>query len=490
MILSSPFPLKGSILLCLLISAGIAFTVRRSFTHSSFIRTERYDPFMGNLTPLMSGIILFTVFLLFMGMLFPGLILNIFTDTAALDLFRLLIPPVISYILLWFFIPVLRKHLHPAFCAVCWVLPNIAYFSCFSGISLFESLVIIPVSSSLLRTAGLIWLGGFLTVMIYRVISHLRFRRALMAAASEITEGHVYEIYLNLLKEYRCRKTYRLGISPSLNTPLSIGLLEDSMIILLPDRSYTDEQLELILSHELIHIQRSDPYTKFFMSIVNAAGWFIPFTWMTSSRAAQDFELSCDQTVISGCDEEQRKEYAELILSSTCDERGYTTCLAAKAEDLQYRLREIVKPQKKRYGTLLIFLICFVIISCYGTVSLAEDCGTIGEIITENTEEISDIHITSVIRNNERKAVSDEDGLYTFIASKGLMKTAVRQQAPADPISDENGLTIFYIHRGGAAYTVEISGRTCRVRHPGNVQGTQFILKEPFDTDDLNPYID
>ncbi len=490
MILSSPFPLKGSILLCLLISAGITFINRRSFTGNSVIREEKYSPFMGNLTPLMSGIILFTVFLLFMGMLFPGLILNIFTDTAALDLFRLLLPPVISYILLWFFIPVLRKHFHPAFCAVCWVLPNIAYFSYFSPVSLFDSLVIIPVSSSLLKTAGLVWLGGFLTVMIYRVISHLRFRRALMAAASEITEGHVYEIYLNLLKEYRCQKTYRLGISPSLNTPLSIGLLEDSIIILLPDRNYTDEQLELILRHELIHIQRSDSYTKFFMSIVSAAGWFIPFTWMTSFKAAQDLELSCDQTVISGCDEKQRKEYAELILSSTCDEKGFTTCLAAKAEDLQYRLREIVKPQKKRYGTVLIFLICFVIISCYGSVSLAADCGTIGEKITENSEEISDIHITSVSRNRERKTVIDEAGLYTLIASKGLMKTGFRQQAPADPVSDENGLIIFYIHRGGATYTIEISGRTCRIRHPGNVQGTQFILKEPFDADDLNPYID
>ena len=53
--------------------------------------------------------------------------------------------------------------------------------------------------------AVLIWLGGFLAVMTYRIISHLRFRKGLLEESTQIREGHAYDLYLRLLKEHRCQ---------------------------------------------------------------------------------------------------------------------------------------------------------------------------------------------------------------------------------------------------------------------------------------------
>ncbi len=45
------------------------------------------------------------------------------------------------------------------------------------------------------------WLGGFLAVMTYRIIGHLRFRKQMLWESEEIREGHIYDLYLCLLKE-------------------------------------------------------------------------------------------------------------------------------------------------------------------------------------------------------------------------------------------------------------------------------------------------
>jgi len=496
MIQSNPFPLKGSWplsgswLLCLIVSGIAAVLIRMAFTHDSIEWGERYRPFTGAVTRIMSFMILFTVFLLTMGILFPGVILPGLTSTADLDLFRMLVPLIIWHLILWLLIPVLRKHFDPAFCAVCWTLPNIIYFTERSHISLFDGLIIIPVPSAFLKTAVLIWLGGFLAVMTYRIISHLRFRKGLLEESTQIREGHVYDLYLRLLKEHRCQNTYRLYVSKKLNTPLTVGTEDSSTVIILPDRDYTDEQLELIFRHELVHIQRQDPFNKFFMSVVCAAGWFIPFVWMTSSRAAQDLELSCDQTVLKKCNDSQKKEYARLILSASGDERGYTTCLAADAEDLKYRLREIVKPARRRYGTVFIFLFCFLILSTYGTVLLAEECGTLErQIMAWSSEKDADCTVTSVWADGLYKTVSDTKGLYECISEKELLRL------PANPFYHDNSMPAeavsydFRVHCGNDTFVLNISGRECRIWHMerGSVL---FLLKEPLKAEDLKPYLE
>lgn len=48
-----------------------------------------------------------------------------------------------------------------------------------------------------------------------------------------------------------------------------------------------------------------------------------------------------------------RRQYAELLLQTAGDERGFTTCLSATAGALRYRLRNIMTPGKKRTGAIL-----------------------------------------------------------------------------------------------------------------------------------------
>ena len=88
-------------------------------------------------------------------------------------------------------------------------------------------------------------------------------------------------------------------------------------------------------------------------------------------RSAQDLELSCDETVVMGIGEEKRRRYAELLLTTAGDTRGFTTCLSASAQTLRYRLRNVIHPAKRSGGALLAGAAALVLTMTCGYTALA-----------------------------------------------------------------------------------------------------------------------
>lgn len=490
MIISPPVNVSGSLIICIILSVIVSIQFRWSFTSANRQRENRYRSSLGFYTVFTSVLILLFVFFQIAGLLFPGFILHQFTDTAGLELCRLLIPLFVYYTLLFFLQPLFRKFFHPSFCAVCWTLPTVVYYAETAHPSPFEGMIILIGNATWMKAMGMIWLCGFLSVLICKVYKHLVFRNRLLRNSTVLRDGQIYEIYEKALKSSGSQQNYRLCICPILNTPLSIGITERSTVILLPDRSYTDLQLELIFTHELIHIQRKDPFTKFFMTLVNAAAWFIPFAWLTCAKAAQDLELSCDQAVIDECNEEQRREYAQLILSNAGNETGFTTCLSAKAKDLQYRLKGIMEPVRKSRGTVLIFLISFAILCSSGTVLPAQECGTVRDCIMEASADPDTFHITYVNSNGRPVSIQNERGLYEHIMRMELLKTSGRPVARNSSLADSDLITSIDLADGSDSFVIMMNGRSLRIWHAASDTGTYYVLKEPFSTQNLEQFTD
>ena len=98
---------------------------------------------------------------------------------------------------------------------------------------------------------------------------------------------------------------------------------------------------------------------------------------------AEDIELSCDEAVLSQEPEEKRRKYAELLLTTPGDERGFTTCLSVKAKSLRYRLREAVHPKKKLTGAFLAGVLTALLFLMSGTVCLAVGGESLEDIVSE-----------------------------------------------------------------------------------------------------------
>ncbi len=281
----------------------------------------------------------------------------------------------------------LRRHISARVCAALWLLPNYLYINMYSCMQITRPLLIIPVSEQLALLLLLIWAAGFFGVMISHIISHLQFRRRICSRAVPVQDQDVMLLWEKETQRANLQKAdFPLLISPDIRTPLSIGLFRATTCILLPDRSYTAQELSMIFRHEAIHISRLDVWTKFFLLFCTAMCWFNPLMRKAMSRCAEDLELSCDETVLLGAYGEERRQYAQLLLSAAGDSSGFSTCLSASAASMRYRLKSVMAEAPKKTGALLMGCISFIMLITCGHVTLAYGNSTGEEIVFRSEE--------------------------------------------------------------------------------------------------------
>lgn len=276
------------------------------------------------------------------------------------------------YIVLLPALPFLRRHISARTCAMLWLLPNYLYMLNHDFMKVAQPLFIIRTSSITVKILAVIWTVGFIAVVLWNIIQHLIFRRKLLKNAVPVTDSEILALFWSQIDEMKIQKPkFKLVISEEVATPLTIGLSRRSTRIVLPQKNYTADELRLIFRHELIHICREDSRSKFFMMFCTAMCWFNPLMWYAMKKSAEDTELSCDETVLLGADDATRYQYANLILNTAGDDRGFTTCLSASLQSMRYRLKSIVKPQKRSTGALVVTVVFFVLCMSSGYVALA-----------------------------------------------------------------------------------------------------------------------
>ena len=276
------------------------------------------------------------------------------------------------YAALLIFLPLLRRMLRASTVAVLWLLPNVLYFNCYTYMRPAQPAVILPVPLLFVRWLPPVWILGFLAVMGRAVAGHLVYRRKLLRAASSVTDPEILSLWQ--------REKSALGLensalplvrSAATATPLSIGIWQRTTRVVLPERTYTPEELRLVFRHELIHICRRDAATKLFLTLCQAVGWFNPLMWIAMRKCADDLELSCDELALRDADGDTREAYARLVLRTAGEERGFTTCLSVRARSLRYRLRGIVAGRRKLAGGLLAGALAAALMLTCGYVALA-----------------------------------------------------------------------------------------------------------------------
>src|SRR5262249_19106100 len=60
----------------------------------------------------------------------------------------------------------------------------------------------------------------------------------------------------------------------------------------------TDQELDAVLLHELIHIKRADNLSSNFQMLLCCVFWFHPLVWLIDRRLLSERERACDEAVI------------------------------------------------------------------------------------------------------------------------------------------------------------------------------------------------
>lgn len=283
----------------------------------------------------------------------------------------------VYYALLLCLLPLLRRSINSRTCATLWLLPNYLYYTMYSWMSQDAPRWILHISSKTALITGIVWFIGACAVLLWNTGSHLLYRLQILKDARPVTDPEILDQWTRAQQDLGIRKAnLRLVRSPEVRTPLSIGFFRRSIRVVLPEQNYTPAELDLLFRHELIHITREDCTTKFFLVFCTAMCWFNPLMWAAMRRSADDLELSCDETVLLNAEDATRRQYADLLLRTAGDSRGFTTCLSVSASALRYRLKNIVKPRRRFSGAIITGALFAALFLTFGYVGLSYGSGT------------------------------------------------------------------------------------------------------------------
>ncbi len=123
-------------------------------------------------------------------------------------------------------------------------------------------------------------------------------------------------LYITTIREVRdaVKLEKNVYVSEKVTTPAVYGIIRPRIIL---PSSYPEKDLKYILLHEKTHIRRLDNLWRLFGFLAAAIHWFNPLSWVYLKVFLSDLELACDETAISKCSSEDRKEYAHTLLNCT-----------------------------------------------------------------------------------------------------------------------------------------------------------------------------
>ena len=143
-----------------------------------------------------------------------------------------------------------------------------------------------------------LWAAGALWSLA-RTLLRLRATRRLFAEADPVAEPAVLAVWETVRGGSRLGARTRLLQSSRVRTPACSGLVHPAVV--LPAGAGLERRPDLlacVLTHELVHLERRDPWVLVGEELLRAAFWFHPAAWWLVARLAALRELSCDCLVV------------------------------------------------------------------------------------------------------------------------------------------------------------------------------------------------
>ena len=220
---------------------------------------------------------------------------------------------------------------------------------------------------TLLDLAAAVWMLGSLGFFSVHFGSYFHYKRQVAKKGRPVGDRQILCLLSRLRGELHIRYNVQMLECSIAESPLILGFFKP--ILVLPEESYSQEELFFILKHELVHVKRGDVYGKLLFVIVNGIYWFHPLIWIMRKEAAMDMELSCDERVTLGAGYEVRKAYTETLLSMLhrqCTKRlSLTTQFYGGKRAMKKRFQNILSKRKKKNGMAL-FLGTILLTACLG----------------------------------------------------------------------------------------------------------------------------
>ncbi len=226
--------------------------------------------------------------------------------------------------------------------------------------------------SSNIAVIVLLWFAGII-IMSIRLLGGIIYTQRLKIRDVIPVNQFWEEKIENLRTKFEITKNVKLLQSKLVESPVTIGYLKP--VILLPlglISGIPQNQLEIIIAHELAHIKRADYLLNIFQSIIEVLFFFNPAVWWISKTIRQEREYLSDDIAIEICGNSITLAKALLFVqNSDCTKTKIAMAAIGNKHSLMGRIKRMThsKNERKTFSavlTIIPMLLLVTSIACSG----------------------------------------------------------------------------------------------------------------------------
>lgn len=167
------------------------------------------------------------------------------------------------------------------------------------------------------QAAAVIWLIGVLFTALRKLWIYRRFVKGVCAACAPVSDQRILAQYVEINRRLGVQKIMPLYESAVIESPMLIGLFNPCIYLpsgFLKEMVGKENDIILILHHELVHYKRRDLWYKWLFQAALCVHWFNPLLYVFQHKFNIDCELACDETMLKLLSEEGRRAYGNVLL--------------------------------------------------------------------------------------------------------------------------------------------------------------------------------
>lgn len=212
----------------------------------------------------------------------------------------------------------------------------------------------------------IIWAAGAVVYLGVQFACYAKFLRHVRRWASPPKNEATRRIFESCTRKMCAGVRLSLAVCSGIESPMVTGFFQT--VLLLPREDYSEQELEMIIRHELVHYKRHDIAYKMLLMFAVAVHWFNPLVWIMAREANKDLELACDEAATAGMNGDERAEYGRALISAAATRNfrpaAFTTCFYEKEGTIKKRIKNLFANGKSRGTATLCIALAAVLTVC------------------------------------------------------------------------------------------------------------------------------
>ncbi|MSR56172.1 MAG: hypothetical protein EXS05_00625 [Planctomycetaceae bacterium] len=159
----------------------------------------------------------------------------------------------------------------------------------------------------------LLWLAAAVGILAWTLFVHWRFCRRVRRTAI-CRDERLLGLWDACCAMAGIRSRLPVVVFDGVHQPAVMGLFHPELLLPSNALDLSDDELRMIMLHELAHVRRWDLAINWGLVVLRAVHWWNPIYWIAAARFRSLREQACDAFVVRTAQSQTSRDYSELLL--------------------------------------------------------------------------------------------------------------------------------------------------------------------------------